>query len=142
MELVEELGFDAVNAGGLDKSWRQQPGTSVYTSDLDAEAVRPALAEANPSAHSALRQATRAIACSALRCGRFRKGDGAARGRAVPSAGSPPTVVERGLPTTRPVPNQRRGDRLGGTSTRIPRIYPPRGSQKALGRLWPDARSC
>jgi predicted dinucleotide-binding enzyme len=25
--LVDELGFDAVDAGGLDESWRQQPGT-------------------------------------------------------------------------------------------------------------------
>ena len=30
MELVNELGFDAVDAGGLDESWRQQPGTPVY----------------------------------------------------------------------------------------------------------------
>src|SRR4026207_932310 len=25
------LGFDGVDAGGLDESWRQQPGTPVYT---------------------------------------------------------------------------------------------------------------
>jgi predicted dinucleotide-binding enzyme len=30
LELVEELGFDAVDAGGLDESWRQQPGTPAY----------------------------------------------------------------------------------------------------------------
>lgn len=46
LELVEELGFDAVDAGGLDESWRQQPGTPVYTADLDAEGVRQALKEA------------------------------------------------------------------------------------------------
>jgi predicted dinucleotide-binding enzyme len=46
--LVEELGFDAVDAGGLDESWRQQPGTPAYTADLDAEGVRRALAEATP----------------------------------------------------------------------------------------------
>lgn len=28
--LVDELGFDTVDAGGLDDSWRQQPGTPVY----------------------------------------------------------------------------------------------------------------
>ena len=26
MRLVDELGFDGVDAGGLDESWRQQPG--------------------------------------------------------------------------------------------------------------------
>ena len=40
LQLVDELGFDAVDAGGLDDSWRQQPGTPVYTTDLDAEGVR------------------------------------------------------------------------------------------------------
>jgi predicted dinucleotide-binding enzyme len=47
MRLVEELGFDAVDAGGLEQSWRQQPGTPVYASDLDADGVRRALAEAS-----------------------------------------------------------------------------------------------
>ena len=46
MALVEELGFDAVDAGGLEDSWRQQPGTPVYATDLDAEGVRRALADA------------------------------------------------------------------------------------------------
>lgn len=46
MRLVDELGFDAVDAGGLDDSWRQQPGTPVYGSDFDAAGVRQALAEA------------------------------------------------------------------------------------------------
>ncbi len=48
MRLVDELGFDAVDAGGLDESWRQQPGSPVYTADLDAEGVRRALSEASP----------------------------------------------------------------------------------------------
>lgn len=46
MRLIDELGFDSVDAGGLDESWRQQPGTPVYTADLDAQGVRRALAEA------------------------------------------------------------------------------------------------
>lgn len=46
MRLIDELGFDAVDAGSLDESWRQQPGTPVYTKDLDAEGVRRALAAA------------------------------------------------------------------------------------------------
>src|SRR5438045_7837127 len=40
LKLVEELGFDGVDAGGLDESWRQQPGTPVYTTDFDADGVR------------------------------------------------------------------------------------------------------
>jgi 8-hydroxy-5-deazaflavin:NADPH oxidoreductase len=46
MELVNDMGFDAVDAGGLDESWRQQPGTPVYTADLDAAGVRAALRKA------------------------------------------------------------------------------------------------
>ena len=48
MRLVDELGFDPVDAGGLDESWRQQPGSPVYGGDLDAEGVRRALAAASP----------------------------------------------------------------------------------------------
>jgi predicted dinucleotide-binding enzyme len=48
MGLVEELGFDAVDAGPLVESWRQQPGTPVYAADFDADGVRRALAEASP----------------------------------------------------------------------------------------------
>jgi 8-hydroxy-5-deazaflavin:NADPH oxidoreductase len=47
LRLVNELGFDGVDAGGLDQSWRQQPGTPVYGSDLDADGVRSALAKAS-----------------------------------------------------------------------------------------------
>ena len=47
LKLVDELGFDGVDAGGLDDSWRQQPGTPVYAADFDAEGVRRALANAN-----------------------------------------------------------------------------------------------
>ena len=48
MDLVEELGFDPVDAGSLDESWRQQPGTPVYGSDRDAHGVRRGLADASP----------------------------------------------------------------------------------------------
>jgi predicted dinucleotide-binding enzyme len=47
LELVDELGFDPIDAGGLDESWRQQPGTPVYAADLDADGVRDALARAS-----------------------------------------------------------------------------------------------
>lgn len=48
MRLVDELGFDPVDAGGLDDSWRQQPGTPVYDADYDAAGVRRALKKASP----------------------------------------------------------------------------------------------
>ncbi len=47
LDLVDQLGFDGVDAGLLDESWRQQPGTPVYTADHDADGVRRALAEAS-----------------------------------------------------------------------------------------------
>lgn len=46
LKLVDELGFDGVDAGHLDDSWRQQPGTPVYAADFDADGVRRALASA------------------------------------------------------------------------------------------------
>lgn len=55
MRLVDELGFDPVDAGGLDESWRQQPGTPVYAADLDAEGARRALAQASPERPPAFR---------------------------------------------------------------------------------------
>ena len=47
LKLVDELGFDAVDAGRLDESWRQQPGTPVYAADFDAAGVRQALSQAS-----------------------------------------------------------------------------------------------
>jgi 8-hydroxy-5-deazaflavin:NADPH oxidoreductase len=55
MGLVDQLGFDPVDAGSLDESWRQQPGTPVYGTDLDAAGVKQALAEANPERTDAFR---------------------------------------------------------------------------------------
>jgi predicted dinucleotide-binding enzyme len=48
LALVEELGFDAVDGGSLAESWRQQPGSPSYGTDLDAEGVVKALAAASP----------------------------------------------------------------------------------------------
>ncbi len=47
LRLIEEIGFDGVDAGVLDESWRQQPGSPVYTADLDAEVVKRALSMAS-----------------------------------------------------------------------------------------------
>jgi 8-hydroxy-5-deazaflavin:NADPH oxidoreductase len=48
MRLVDELGFDPVDAGKLDESWRQQPATPVYGTDYDVAGVKRALSEATP----------------------------------------------------------------------------------------------
>ncbi|MFD6294138.1 NADPH-dependent F420 reductase [Streptomyces sp. NPDC060235] len=45
-DLIDEIGFDTVDAGGLDDSWRQQPGTPVYGLQEGVDAVTKALAEA------------------------------------------------------------------------------------------------
>ncbi|MTE17802.1 NADP oxidoreductase [Streptomyces sp. TRM43335] len=47
-DLIDELGFDTVDAGGIDDSWRQQPGTPVYGLRAGAEEVAEALAAASP----------------------------------------------------------------------------------------------
>jgi 8-hydroxy-5-deazaflavin:NADPH oxidoreductase len=55
IQLLDQLGFDGVDAGNLDESWRQQPGTPVYGTDLDAEGVRKALAGAGQERSAAFR---------------------------------------------------------------------------------------
>jgi predicted dinucleotide-binding enzyme len=49
MQLIESLGFDAIDAGGLDESWRQQPGSPCYTADFNATNLKRALASAERS---------------------------------------------------------------------------------------------
>ena len=44
MALVDELGFDAVDDGSLHESWRQQPGTPSYGTDMPADQLREHLA--------------------------------------------------------------------------------------------------
>ncbi|MEV0532526.1 NAD(P)-binding domain-containing protein [Kitasatospora sp. NPDC050463] len=53
--LIDELGFDSVDAGGLDESWRQQPDTPVYGLREGVDAVVKALAEASPERTAAFR---------------------------------------------------------------------------------------
>jgi 8-hydroxy-5-deazaflavin:NADPH oxidoreductase len=55
LELVEQLGFDPVDAGTIEESWRQQPGTPVYGKDYDVEKTRKALAEASPERQAEFR---------------------------------------------------------------------------------------
>jgi len=55
MKIVNQVGFDPVDAGSLAESWRQQPGTPGYCCDYDAETMRKALEEAAPGNASAIR---------------------------------------------------------------------------------------
>ena len=45
--LIDELGFDGIDAGTLADSWRQQPGTPAYCQDLDVDGLKAALAQAD-----------------------------------------------------------------------------------------------
>jgi predicted dinucleotide-binding enzyme len=47
-DLVDSLGFDPVDGGPLEESWRQQPGTPVYGKDYGIADTLAALAEAVP----------------------------------------------------------------------------------------------
>lgn len=47
MELVSQSGFDAFDAGMLSESWRQQPGTPAYCTELNAAELRAALQAAD-----------------------------------------------------------------------------------------------
>ncbi|WP_379147400.1 NADPH-dependent F420 reductase [Paenibacillus sp. sgz500992] len=47
-KLVDQVGFDPVDAGVLNESWRLQPGKPVYCVDLDIPGVKRALAAASP----------------------------------------------------------------------------------------------
>jgi predicted dinucleotide-binding enzyme len=46
--LIDELGFDPVDGGSLEESWRQQPGTPVYGKDYGAADTIVALTQASP----------------------------------------------------------------------------------------------
>ncbi|KYG33637.1 NADPH-dependent F420 reductase [Priestia endophytica] len=47
MDIVYELGFDAVDSGSLSDSWRQQPGTPAYCTELTKDELTEALKKAN-----------------------------------------------------------------------------------------------
>lgn len=55
IRLLDELGFDGVDAGTLEESWRQQPATPVYGTDFDASGVKKALTDAKPGRTDAFR---------------------------------------------------------------------------------------
>jgi hypothetical protein len=45
-DLFGQVGFDTVNGGRLDQSWRQKPGTPAYCTDYTASDLKDALAKA------------------------------------------------------------------------------------------------
>jgi 8-hydroxy-5-deazaflavin:NADPH oxidoreductase len=57
MALVDAAGFDALDAGDLAGSWRQQPGTPAYCTELTVEELRPALDAADQARAPAHREA-------------------------------------------------------------------------------------
>jgi predicted dinucleotide-binding enzyme len=48
LDLLDEIGFDAVDVGGLDDSWRYEPGTPPYGPDVDAAGLVRLLSESVP----------------------------------------------------------------------------------------------
>ncbi|PMS24541.1 NADP oxidoreductase [Paraburkholderia rhynchosiae] len=56
--LVDEAGFDAIDAGTLAESWRHQPGAPAYCTDLDADELRLALTKADKARSPQLRDLT------------------------------------------------------------------------------------
>jgi predicted dinucleotide-binding enzyme len=53
MQLIDQIGFDAIDGGSLSESWRQQPGTPAYCNDLDKNALKSALQQADISQRAA-----------------------------------------------------------------------------------------
>lgn len=45
-ELVDQIGFDTVDGGNLNLSWRQEPGTPAFCTELNTDKLKGALAEA------------------------------------------------------------------------------------------------
>ena len=54
--LLDQIGFDGVDAGGLDDSWRQHPGTPVYVTCMHTDKLRQGLARADRSRSHAVRE--------------------------------------------------------------------------------------
>lgn len=46
-DIINQLGFDYVDTGDLENSWRQQPGTPAYCTELTTEELQTALENAD-----------------------------------------------------------------------------------------------
>jgi 8-hydroxy-5-deazaflavin:NADPH oxidoreductase len=58
MQLVDDTGFDAVDAGAIAESWRYQMGTPAWSTELTADQLREALRIADREAAPTRRDAT------------------------------------------------------------------------------------
>ncbi|MDO6388581.1 NAD(P)-binding domain-containing protein [Pontibacter sp. BT731] len=56
-ELVDQVGFDTVEGGSLAESWRQEPGTPAYCTELNTVELKQALAAAKRGLAPAARDA-------------------------------------------------------------------------------------
>ncbi|WP_442591454.1 hypothetical protein ACSBL2_09515 [Pedobacter sp. AW31-3R] len=54
-QLVDLTGFDTVDTGSLAESWRQQPGTPAYCTELNEAELKQALANAEKERALAIR---------------------------------------------------------------------------------------
>jgi predicted dinucleotide-binding enzyme len=54
-QLVDQTGFDTVDGGSLAESWRQQPGTPAYCTELKEAELKQALADAEKGKAPAVR---------------------------------------------------------------------------------------
>ncbi|TPJ74617.1 NAD(P)-binding domain-containing protein [Mesorhizobium sp. B2-7-1] len=81
IQLVEATGFDALDAGSLSDSWRQQPGTAAYCTELTANELKSALQSAKRSRAAGNRDALLRQFMAAG--GRLSHDDIVARNRAV-----------------------------------------------------------
>ncbi|RYE40323.1 MAG: 3-hydroxyisobutyrate dehydrogenase [Sphingobacteriales bacterium] len=54
-QLVDQAGFDSVDGGSLAESWRQQPGTPAYCTELNETELKEALANAEKGKAPAIR---------------------------------------------------------------------------------------
>ena len=48
MALIDQIGFDPLDAGPVSESWRYQPGTPAYCSDPTIQQLPKLLGRANP----------------------------------------------------------------------------------------------
>ena len=58
MDLVNQLGFDPIDAGTLENSWRHEPGTRGYCTNLTADELRKALSNVDRSRSKRLHKIT------------------------------------------------------------------------------------
>jgi predicted dinucleotide-binding enzyme len=65
IKLIDELGFDGVDAGKIDDSWQQQPGSPVYGTNLDAQRLKEALPKASRERKPEWRAKEKAVTGSA-----------------------------------------------------------------------------